>query len=149
MDVDISTTQNDCMTTTFPWKISHCFTPGEDEAKITADHFPEQTVCLSEENNSFYICSGAEWLESEFVQEGAPGRHKRGFFKKLFRKVKKVARFPHDQIRRRLPFFRRRRPPPRISKICFDFTCTCAGILICKGILISQMPNLIIPYTLL
>ncbi|XP_071088155.1 sushi, von Willebrand factor type A, EGF and pentraxin domain-containing protein 1-like [Haliotis cracherodii] len=121
VDGDISTTHNDCMTTPFPRKISHCFTPGEDEAKITADHFPEQTVCLSEENNSFYICSGGKWLESEFVQEGAPGRHKRGFFKKLFRKVKKVARFPHDQIRRRLPFFRRRRPfrpinsPPSIT----------------------------------
>ncbi|XP_067663334.1 sushi, von Willebrand factor type A, EGF and pentraxin domain-containing protein 1-like [Haliotis asinina] len=89
-------TYNDCTVNTFPRKMSQCSTRGE----IAADQIPEETVCVSEKNDSCYVCQGGKWLETDCVMNGPPRRHKRGFFKKIFRKVKKVARLPHGHIRR-------------------------------------------------
>ncbi|XP_046573510.1 sushi, von Willebrand factor type A, EGF and pentraxin domain-containing protein 1-like [Haliotis rubra] len=100
----VTHTQSACMVNTFPGKMSQCFTRGE----IAADHVPEQTVCVSERKDSCYVCQGGEWLGTGCVNNGPSERHKRGFFKKIFKSVKKIARVPHDHIRRLGSFFKRR-----------------------------------------
>ncbi len=106
------------MVNTIPEKMSQCFARGE----IAADYVPEQTVCVSERRDSCCICQGGEWLKTGCVKNSLPGRQKRGFFKKVFRKVKKIGRLPHNHIRQLGSFFGRKHFAfAKLCKICFAY----------------------------